>query len=127
MPVVAEIVSEPSAQDLIDLKKTYENQTEWLQRAVASTDLVVGGRFNDRLVAGFLLRDKGDHWQLEKLQVREITRRRGVARQTINSALKTLEFERPIRADLSEHPELTALFTELGFEIQADKSYQWQP
>lgn len=127
MPVVAEIVSEPSAQDLIDLKKTYENQDDWLQKAVAGDDMVVAGRFNDRLVCAFVLRNEADHWVLEKLQVREITRRRGVARQTLNSALKTLSFERPIHADLSGHPELTDLFTELGFAATNEKTYQWQP
>ncbi|MBB3047617.1 putative GNAT family N-acyltransferase [Litorivivens lipolytica] len=127
MPVVAEIVSQPCAQDLIDLKKTYEDRTEWLQTAVAGSDLVVAGRFNDRLVSGFLLKDQGDHWQLEKLQVREITRRRGVARQTIHSALKTLDFTRPIRVDLSDHPELASLFAEFGFEESGSGTYQWRP
>ncbi len=131
MPVIAEIVSKPSDQDLIDLEKTYEGQTQWLQNAIAGSDLVIGGRFNDRLVAACVLTDEGDHWQLEKLQVRAITRRRGVARQTLNSMLKKLAITRPVQVDLTDNSELTALFTELGFSrhtAHQDKTiYQWQP
>ena len=127
MPVVAEIVSQPSEQDLIDLKKTYEGQLDWLDSSIAGSDLVIAGRFNDRLVAGFVLRDLGDRWQLEILQVREITRRRGVARQAINSALKTLNIMRPVTVDLSGHSELTQLFADLGFTQQDTNTFQWQP
>lgn len=116
MPVIAERITQPSEQDLIDLDKTCEGDKQWLHDALASDDWLIGGRFNDRLVAAFLLKNAGNHWHLRHLQVRAITRRRGVARQTLHSALKTLPLERPVTVDLSEHPWLKALFTELGFE-----------
>ena len=125
MPVIAEQITRPSEQDRQDLSKTYEGDIAWLDGVLAGPDQLVGGRFNDRLVAAFLLRDAGDHWQLERLQVREITRRRGVARQTLQSALRRLGFDKPIRVDLSTHPELAGLFRELGFEGYSE--LQWRP
>ncbi len=127
MPVIAELVSQPSEQDLIDLSKTYEGHIEWLQATLEGPDLMVGGRFNDRLVAAFVLVDKQSHWSLERLQVREITRRRGVARQTLQSALKTLNIDKPVSVDLSAHPELQPLFEAVGFAPQQERSLQWQP
>ena len=129
MPVTAERITQPSEQDLIDLSKTYEGNIDWLQALLESQDMLVGGRFNDRLVAAFVLRDQKNHWSLEKLQVREITRRRVVARQTIHSALQILDLHQPVSADLSAHPELCELFESLGFHMQAcsERVMQWQP
>lgn len=115
MPVIAERITQPSKQDLIDLDKTCEGDKQWLHDALASGDWLIGGRFNDRLVAAFLLKNAENHWQLQHLQVRAITRRRGVARQTLRSALTTLPLERPVSVNLSEHPWLESLFVELGF------------
>lgn len=128
MPVIAERITQPSEQDLIDLSKTYEGNIDWLQDLLSSSDWLIGGRFNDRLVAAFVLSDAKEQWQLEKLQVREITRRRGVARQTLHSALHSLNMGRPVTVDLSAHPELCALFESLGFKAQAEASriMQWQ-
>ncbi|HCS27489.1 MAG TPA: hypothetical protein DIW43_08535 [Spongiibacteraceae bacterium] len=125
MPVIAELITQPSEQDLIDLSKTYEGDIDWLAALLKSSDLMIGGRFNDRLVAAFILRDEQSRWRLEKLQVREITRRRGVARQTLHSAQLTLKLERPVVVDLSAHPELVSLFESLGF-VAADGWLQWQ-
>ena len=127
MPVIAELITQPSEQDLTDLNKTYEGNIEWLQAVLEGPDLMVGGRFNDRLVAAFVLRDEESCWRLEKLQVREITRRRGVARQTLHSAQKTLKLERPILVDLSAHLELLKLFESQGFVATDSKAVlQWQ-
>lgn len=125
MPVIAELITQPSEQDLIDLSKTYEGDIDWLAALLKSSDLMIGGRFNDRLVAAFILRDEQSRWRLEKLQVREITRRRGVARQTLHSTQLTLKLERPVVVDLSAHPELVSLFESLGF-VAADGWLQWQ-
>ncbi|MFT5575273.1 MAG: GNAT superfamily N-acetyltransferase [Bermanella sp.] len=129
MPVIAERITQPSEQDLIDLSKTYEGDIDWLHALLASPDMLVGGRFNNRLLAAFILRDQQNHWSLERLQVREITRRRGVARQTIHSALQILNIKQPISVDLSTHPELCGLFESLGFDLQAssERVMQWQP
>ena len=128
MPVIAERINKPTEQDLIDLSKTYEGNIEWLQPILESDDLVIGGRFNDRLVAAFVLCRQGDLWRLDKLQVREITRRRGVARQTLHSALNTLSIDGPVCVDLSAHPELSSLFESLGFSAQPNAKglMQWQ-
>ncbi len=126
MPVIAELITQPSEQDLIDLSKTYEGNIDWLQAVLESPDMLIGGRFNDRLVAAFVLRSQESHWLLERLQVREITRRRGVARQTIHSAQHKLKLELPVKVDLSAHPELCELFESLGFSANG-RTLQWQP
>lgn len=129
MPVIAELISQPSEQDLIDLSKTYEGNIEWLQAVLDGSDLMIGGRFNDRLVAALVLRDQQTHWAIERLQVREITRRRGVARQTLHSALRSLGIDKRVTVDLSAHPELLPLFESLGFQPQAEsaRAMQWLP
>ncbi len=130
MPVFAEIVHNPPEQDLKDLRLIYETGDgplpDWLQSALDGDGLLISGRFNSRLLGAFYLSPAGDGaYQLQRLQVRELTRRRGVARQLLQLALRKLPPEvQSIEADLGEHPELAALFTEVGFEASG-QHYRW--
>jgi len=96
MPVIVETISTPSHQDLADLAKIYADAPAWLlsphadaealiQAALAEGSLIAG-RFNDRLLGAALLHRDAPHWQLSKLCVRKVTRRRGVGRRIIDEA-----------------------------------------
>lgn len=96
MPVTVETIRTPSQQDLTDLAKIYADAPAWLlaphadaesliQAALAEGSLIAG-RFNDRLLGAALLHRDASHWQLSKLCVRKVTRRRGVGRRIIDEA-----------------------------------------
>ncbi|WPC05498.1 acetyl-CoA sensor PanZ family protein [Pseudomonas benzenivorans] len=96
MPVIAETLSTPSAQDRLDLAKIYADAPPWLLApygdadALIQTGLAAGtllaGRFNDRLLGAALLQRHADHWRLSHLCVRAITRRRGVGQRLLDTA-----------------------------------------
>lgn len=118
MPVYAEFIQAPSEQDAKDLALLYPSDSnKLLQRAAAGKLLLVAGRFNGRLLAALTLTPiHGGDYEMARLTVRDITRRRGVARQLLVQTLKVLpEDLRAISADLSQSSELVQLFAELGF------------
>ena|SRR5690554_174143 len=118
MPVYAEFIQAPSEQDAKDLALLYPRDSDkLLQRAAAGKLHLVAGRFNGRLLAALTLTPIHDgDYEMARLTVRDITRRRGVARQLLVQSLKVLpEDLRVISADLSQSSELVQLFAELGF------------
>lgn len=131
MPVFAEIVENPAEQDRKDLCKIYGTPADqfppWLEEAIDGDSIVIAGRFNGRLLGALCLKPIGEgHYRLEKLQVRDITRRRGVARQLLKMALRDLPMEvRRIDVELGEHPELENLFSETGFEAEGERRFSW--
>lgn len=96
MPVYVETVSQPSDQDHIDLAKIYADAPAWLfaphadgaalVAAGVARGVLIAGRFNDRLLGAALLERFEDRWRLSHLCVRNITRRRGVARRLLDEA-----------------------------------------
>lgn len=85
MPVFTEFLTEPSSQDLLDLEKIYADfpasKQPDLDALRASGHTLLGARFNGRLLgAGFLELNAGAA-RLHYLNVRELTRQRGVARR----------------------------------------------
>jgi len=128
MPVYSEYIRDPAPEDRVDLERLYADDAEKLISAAQSEQLLlIGGRFNDRLIAAMTLTPihNGDY-QLARLTVRDITRRRGAARQLLIQAMKALpEDLRSMSADLSSAPELSPLLTELGFQNQGS-TWQWQ-
>ena len=98
MPVVVEFVRQPSAQDRLDLAKIYAEAPDWLlppyndaqhllDSLLDSGQLLVG-RFNDRLLGAACVTRGADGWQLSHLCVRQVTRRRGVARRLYAEACR---------------------------------------
>lgn len=70
-----------------DLAKIFtSDQLQPLQAAVAAGDWLLTARFNDRDLAAALLRVQGEQAVLCQLQVREITRRRGIGRFVLDEA-----------------------------------------
>jgi predicted GNAT family N-acyltransferase len=128
MPVYAEIITKPDQQDSADLEILYPGlSAKLVEQAAAGQIILFGGRFNGRLLSACTLTPIYDgDYQLARLSVREITRRRGVARQLIIQAMKQLPDDlRSISADLSHAPELINLFSELGFTA-THTFWQWQ-
>lgn len=96
MPVFLEKISEPTEQDLIDLKKIYadypmhEGQPFSLDKAKGE---IFAGRFNDRLLGAFEVADKGSHVVVVYLCVRKVTRNRHVARDMLRQFLNQLRVD----------------------------------
>ncbi|MDF1693307.1 MAG: acetyl-CoA sensor PanZ family protein [Zhongshania sp.] len=127
MPVYAEIITNPDQQDSSDLEILYPGSSAKLVAEAAAGKLILfGGRFNGRLLAACTLTPIfGGDYQLAQLSVREVTRRRGVARQLIIQAMKQLPPDlKCISADLRKGPELINLFSELGFSAN-NTIWQW--
>ncbi len=128
MPVYAEFIKTTNAQDASDLELLYPGESaRLLQRAEADKLILVAGRFNGRLLAALTLTPiHGGDYEMARLTVRAITRRRGVARQLLVQTLKVLpEDLQSISADLGRSPELVELFAELGFSARG-KHWCWQ-
>ncbi|MFQ3200013.1 MAG: putative GNAT family N-acyltransferase [Zhongshania sp.] len=128
MPVYAEIITQPDSQDAADLEILYPNDSiKLLASAVSGKLIIYGGRFNGRILSAFTLTPIYDgDYQIARLSVREVTRRRGVARQLIIQAMKQLPAElQSISADLRSAPELINLFAELGFNA-SNSLWCWQ-
>lgn len=96
MPVIVEAVTQPSAQDRLDLEKIYADAPAWLLTPHANAQTLIdaglaggrliAGRFNDRLLGAAWLEPGSDGWRLSHLCVRKITRGRGVAARLVAAA-----------------------------------------
>ncbi|MAY38647.1 MULTISPECIES: acetyl-CoA sensor PanZ family protein [Spongiibacter] len=128
MPVYSEYLREPTQQDQDALAKLYPNDAEALiDAAKKGRLLLIGGRFNGSLISALTLTPiHGGDYELARLTVRDITRRRGTARQLLIQCMKDLPDDlRSMSADISKAPELSSLLTELGFE-NLGHCWQWQ-
>ena len=111
MPVTTEILSKsivPSDyQDLIKIYQDYphysgnqaqtfiEDLSNQLSQKSSKVQIIGAGRFNDKLIGAFVLEQSHQYtidliptWELKKLCVRAITRRRGVAIDMLRGLLK---------------------------------------
>ena len=133
MPVQLEKIEQATTEDQQDLIKIYKahlNQTDqqtesWLQQQFASGEHLFAGRFNSRLlVAVWVDEQTTHHWQLKYLCVRDITRRRGVARQLMQLLAKHAHQQQAsLIVDAHQLPEvLLPLLTEIGVHKQQQ---QW--
>lgn len=128
MPVYSEYLREPTQQDQDSLAKLYPNDAKTLiDAAKQGRLLLIGGRFNGSLISALTLTPiHGGDYELARLTVRDITRRRGTARQLLIQCMKDLPDDlRSMSADISKAPELSSLLTELGFE-NLGHCWQWQ-
>lgn len=108
MPVIVEHLTQPSAQDRLDLTKIYADAPHWLLPPYASAEALIeaglacgqliAGRFNDRLLGAAWLMQDGDGWRLSHLCVRKLTRGRGVATRLVAAARQQAEADnQPLR------------------------------
>ncbi len=131
MPVYFESAAQPSEQDLADLEKVYADAPSWLILPYAdgtalishglTSNTLVTGRFNGRLLGAALLEKQADRWLLSHLCVRELTRKRGVARRILQEALRLAgEADTVLEVVIPEdQPELRKLASEKSLVITA--------
>lgn len=93
MPIRLEQIRQPTAEDWADLEKIHKDtqsegltlSQESIQSWLNAGGLILGGRFNDRLVGMALAKDQQEESVLLLTQaaVRAVTQRRGVMHQLI--------------------------------------------
>lgn len=101
MPVVVEILTEPTQQDRVDLQKIYHDAPHWLFEpyedsqglidACLGDSTLIAARFNDRLLGAARLQRQESVSYLSHMCVRTVTRRRGVAERLVSEARKIAE------------------------------------
>lgn len=113
-----------SEQDCIDLGKIWpEVICSELERKLDENHRLYAARFNDRLLAAVELTIRGTQGRLEKLEVREVTRRRGVGSYLLeeviaqNPSLTQLWIADDGKAD---QQIIAAFMQACGFRTQAD-------
>ncbi|MFD1800867.1 aspartate 1-decarboxylase autocleavage activator PanM [Mixta tenebrionis] len=113
-----------SEQDRIDLGKIWPGvDGRALESTLNENHRLYAARFNDRLLAAVELTIRGTQGKLERLEVREVTRRRGVGsyllQETIaqNPSLTQLWIADDGRAD---QRIIAAFMQACGFRTQAD-------
>lgn len=82
MPLVVELLENFSDQDLRDLD-TLASETPQGARGTGEGVLNFCGRFNSRLLAIAVVQPLDGEWQLQRVAVRALTRRRGVGRRLL--------------------------------------------
>lgn len=92
MPVRLEAITQPSEQDLIDLEKIYQDfpaaiESAEVLRQSDAEHVLFAGRFNDRLLGAMQVVFQQSCAEIRFLCVREITRRRHVARDMLRLLL----------------------------------------
>lgn len=81
MKLTIERLTQPSAAEMADLLKIWPQQSATqLQQLLANAEILLVARFNDHLLAGLWVTRDGHRGQIQQLQVRPVTRRRGVGR-----------------------------------------------
>lgn len=122
MPVVIEKVVSPSAQDLIDLEKLYNDyptdvrfaDLQILLKKQPETTLY-GARFNDRLLAAITITQGSQGVVLDHLCTRALTRQRGVGKELLRQLLKTCSEPSFTFTSCIDSPVIVHLFTQAGF------------
>ncbi len=131
MPVILEAINAADAADQADLRLILADTPDGdalLRQWQASGLHLWGGRFNGRLLALACCREVEDTWWLQHLQVRELTRRRGVATQL----LTLLQCEAAARGRMlcvpadTRSDDLESLWRPLGFERVDDTVPCWR-
>lgn len=118
MPIALEQLHQPSAEDQRDLAAIYPEQAspQWIEQRLERGELLLAGRFNDRLLGALWARPANGQWQLYNLQVRANTRRRGVATQMLTLLCQRADSRGTgLLLDIDGDSVLDALLTALGF------------
>ncbi|QUG73964.1 aspartate 1-decarboxylase autocleavage activator PanM [Erwinia sp. E602] len=113
-----------SAQDFIDLGKIWpRTELPALAQQLSSEQQLYAAKFNDRLLAAVKVGIEGAHGRLTQLEVREVTRRRGVGLYLLEEVLA----HNPqvtrwwVAQDGSSDPEVISAFMQAaGFTPGAD-------
>lgn len=121
MPLFQEIVTQPSTQDLIDLKKIYSELSDTLQTPKNTRQTLeqwishftqqqhqqlYASRFNGRLLGAFTLNTQSQPWTLANLCVRKVTHRRGVGKALLQESINVAkQHKQTLQAYIPAHNE----------------------
>lgn len=142
MPIYLDWLDQPSEQDITDLDKLYNDaptdwQTEigqplnahWALNCLSQDCKLAMGRFNDKVVcaAWLIKQSEGSSqtylYEIDKLCVRSITRKRGVAKQLM---VRLCQWTKEQACDLyvkDPNDDLSGLY-ELGF-VQYEQGWRY--
>ena len=94
MPVQLQPIEQPGTAEVAALNKIYGNQpgreadASWFGARVQNGERCFGASFNGTIIAALWLRPGIKSWEITDITVRDITRRRGVARQMLALLIK---------------------------------------
>lgn len=105
-----------SAQDLIDLAKTWPEQTEsdW-QASLQHDRALFAAVFNERILGAVKITLNGNQGELSDLRVREVTRRRGVGLYLVEDLQAQLPQVKSWMMKAEPEPVLDAFMQTCGF------------
>ncbi|ERK16068.1 putative acetyltransferase [Pantoea sp. AS-PWVM4] len=113
-----------TTQDRIDLTKVWpEIDISQLEAQLSETQRMYAARFNDRLLAALQLTIQGAQGKITQLQVREVTRRRGVGKYLLEETLaqNSALAEWWVADDGADEQDVRAAFMQAcGFRAQGD-------
>lgn len=113
-----------SAQDRIDLGKIWPGvDCDALEKNLNENHRLYAARFNERLLAAVELNIRGTQGELSKLEVREVTRRRGVGQYLLEEVIaQNSSVTHWWIADDGEADQqvIAAFMQSCGFRTQAD-------
>jgi len=113
-----------SPQDQIDLMKIWPKEDmAVMEKSLGENSRVYAARFNERLLGALKLEISGTHGKISQLEVREVTRRRGVGQYLLEEtiALNGSIADWWVADDGSANQgERAAFMQACGFRAQAD-------
>lgn len=121
MPVRLEAITHPSKQDAIDLEKIYHDfqgdiSGESLQKQSDDSHILYAGRFNDRLLGAMQVVLNDSQVDIRYLCVREITRKRHVARDMLRLLLGEYPGKNFVLNAPKDNPALQGLMRLMEFQ-----------
>lgn len=124
MKLTIQRVTMLTAQDRIDLGKVWSDlEMEKLAQHLDERHRLYAARFNDRLLAGLLLEIAGTHGKIQRLTVRDVTRRRGVGQYLLEETMRQNSSVADwwVADDGSDDQQVRAAFMQAcGFRAQSD-------
>ncbi|ORM75181.1 GNAT family N-acetyltransferase [Pantoea wallisii] len=88
MKLTIQRISTLTPQDRLDLAKVWSQlDISQLEANLSETNRLYAARFNDRLLAGLLLEIRGTLGKITHLEVRDVTRRRGVGQYLLEETI----------------------------------------
>ncbi|MGJ0129260.1 aspartate 1-decarboxylase autocleavage activator PanM [Pantoea sp. RHCKP32] len=124
MKLTIQRVTMLTAQDRIDLGKVWPDlEMEKLAQHLDERHRLYAARFNDRLLAGLLLEIAGTHGKIQRLTVRDVTRRRGVGQYLLEETMRQNSSVADwwVADDGSDDQQVRAAFMQAcGFRAQND-------
>lgn len=113
-----------SDQDCIDIEKIWPGtDCRALENRLNENHRLYAARFNDRLLGAVILEIRGTQGTLSQLEVREVTRRRGVGRYLVEDVMAqnpSLSHWWIADDGKGDQPVIAAFMQSCGFRTQSD-------